>query len=202
MEIDPAQLEPRDNYRHLINCISPRPIAWVATRSRLGVDNLAPFSFFMGVGAKPMSIAFSIANHPDGRQKDTLVNIEETGCFVVNIVTEELVEPMNLSSAELPPEMDEFAFAKVERVPARLVAAYRVQNSPIQLECEKFQIVQVGSGPLAANLVIGKVMLIHVADDVAGASGIDQSKISFVGRLGGQEYSRCTDRFTLKRPAK
>src|SRR3954471_10074575 len=100
MTIDPATTSPRDFYRHLIASITPRPIAWVSTVSPAGVPNLAPFSFFNGVGANPPAVMFCPVNRRDGSRKDTLVNVEATRQFVVNVVSDRLAERMNATSAE------------------------------------------------------------------------------------------------------
>lgn len=201
MQLDPATATPREVYQAMIACITPRPIAWVSTVSPRGIPNLAPFSFFNGVGANPPTIVFSPVNRRDGSRKDTLINIEATPEFVVNIVPFALAGPMNESSAELPYEVSEFEKTGLTATPAVKVKAPRVKEAPVHFECVLHQIVKVGDGPLGANLVIGRIVWIDVADRVLGADGqIDPQKLDTIGRMGGNLYSRTTERFELPRP--
>src|SRR6185503_2724433 len=108
MQIDPAATAPRDFYRLMIGCIVPRPIAWVSSVSPRGVPNLAPFSFFNGVAANPPTLIFSPVNRRDGSKKDTVLNIEKTPEFVVNVVSFDQAAPMNACSEEFPYETSEF----------------------------------------------------------------------------------------------
>jgi flavin reductase (DIM6/NTAB) family NADH-FMN oxidoreductase RutF len=201
MLIDVDKTAPRDLYRHLISCIMPRPIAWVSTISPRGIPNLAPFSFFNGIGANPPTILFCPVNHRDGSKKDTLINIEATPEFVVNMVPFSLARPMNETSAELPYEVNEFETAQVTAVPALKVKPPRVKDSPVYLECVLHQIVKVGEGALGANVVIGRIVCMEISDAVLGADGlIDPRKLDAIGRMGGSLYARTTDLFELPRP--
>jgi flavin reductase (DIM6/NTAB) family NADH-FMN oxidoreductase RutF len=188
-------------YLHLIGAILPRPIAWVSTCSSAGQVNLAPFSFFSGVTARPASLVFSPVNRRDGSKKDTVLNIEQTGQFVVNVVPHGLAEQMNLTSAEFDYGVSELKRAGLEPEPAERVRPPRVRQSPIHFECELMQIVVVGEGPLAANLIIGRILLLHVAGCVLDRSGqIDPQKLDLIGRLGGASYTTTRQRFDLPRP--
>jgi flavin reductase (DIM6/NTAB) family NADH-FMN oxidoreductase RutF len=200
MLLDPLEMQPREVYSTLIRAISPRPIAWVSTISRDGVPNLAPFSFFNGVSSSPPSVVFSPVNHPDGRKKDTVVNIESNRQFVINMVPFSLAEQMSQTSAEYAHGVSEFESAGVTSVASQRVAPPRVAQAPIQVECELIQIVTVGEGPLSANLVIGKILLMHVDDEVCTDGKIDPQKADLIGRMGGADYCRTTDRFTVPRP--
>jgi len=201
MTFDPAVLPIRDFYRHMISSITPRPIAWVSTVSPANVPNLAPFSFFNGIGANPPSLLFCPVNHRDGSKKDTLLNIEATPEFVVNIVPFSLARPMNDTSAELPYEVNEFETAGVDAVPARKVKPPRVKDSPVFLECVLHSIVKVGEGALGANVVIGRIVCMEVSDAVMGADGlIDPRKLDTIGRMGGDHYTRTTELFSIHRP--
>jgi len=201
MLIDPASTTPRDLYRHLISIITPRPIAWVSTISPNGVPNLAPFSFFNGIGANPPTLLFCPVNHRDGSKKDTLLNVEANKEFVVNIVPYSLAVPMNETSAEVEYEVNEFDLAKVTPAPALKVKPPRVKESPIHLECVLHQIVSVGEGALGANVVIGRIVWMEIADSVLGTDNhIDPRKLDTIGRMGGSLYSRTTDLFDLPRP--
>ncbi|HTL52079.1 MAG TPA: flavin reductase family protein [Planctomycetota bacterium] len=201
MNLDPASVTPREVYRLMISCITPRPIAWVSTVSPRGIPNLAPFSFFNGVGANPPTVVFCPVNRRDGSRKDTLINIEATPEFVVNVVPYSLAGPMNESSAELPYEVSEFDSTGLTAEPAFKVKAPRVKEAPVHFECVLHQIVPVGEGALGANLVIGRIVWINVADRVLGADGqVDPQKLDTIGRMGGNLYSRTTERFELPRP--
>lgn len=201
MLVDPTDLQPRDVYQLMVRMITPRPIAWVSTYSEKNGHNLAPFSFFNGVTSSPPSVVFSPVNRADGSKKDTVLNIEENGEFVVNIVSMKHAETMNQSSADYPRDVDEFDAAKIKTIEATKVRPHRVLGSPIQLECKLIQIVPVGEGPLAANLVIGRIELIHLDDLVLDEKQkIDPAKVDAIGRMGGASYCRTTERFDLPRP--
>ncbi|HYG75837.1 MAG TPA: flavin reductase family protein [Planctomycetota bacterium] len=201
MIIDPAATAPRDLYRHLISLVTPRPIAWVSTISPRGIPNLAPFSFFNGIGANPPSVLFCPVNHRDGSKKDTLINVEAIGDFVVNIVPYSLAVAMNETSAEVPYEVNEFERAKLTAEPAKHVKSPRVKESPVHLECVLHQVIPVGQGALGANVVIGRIVWIEIADSVLDPKGqIDPRKLDTIGRMGGSLYARTTDLFDLPRP--
>lgn len=202
MLIDPAALPWNDAYKLMVGSIVPRPIAWVSTVSAAGVRNLAPFSFFTAVAAEPMTVCFSpMRRGSDGARKDTLVNIEETGEFVVNIVSEALVAAMNETSAEFPPAVDEFVAAGLTAVPSETVAPPRVAESLVAFECRLLQVVSVGEArPGAGALVLGTVGRMYVADHVMDQGRIRPDVLQPVGRMAGSDYVRCTDRFSLPRP--
>ena len=199
MQIDPETTPAPTIYKLLIGCVVPRPIAWVSTVSADGVNNLAPFSFFMAICNEPPTVAFSSGPRPAGR-KDTAANAEATGEFVVNVVDDDRAEQMNLSSGEYPPGVDEFALTGLTAVPGVKVKAPRVLEAPISMECRVTQILQVGKGP--HSLVIGEVVHFHVRDDVydAKTGRIDMHALRPVGRLAGQAYAHVHDIFEMKRP--
>ncbi|HZK80132.1 MAG TPA: flavin reductase family protein [Humisphaera sp.] len=201
MTFDPATTSIRDFYRHMISCITPRPIAWVSTISPRNVPNLAPFSFFNGVGANPPAVVFSPTNRRDGSPKDTLINVEKSGQFVVNVVSESVAKLMNDTSAEIDYEVSEFELCGLTPIPASRVKPPMVKEAMVQMECELIEIVHVGRGPLAANIVIGRIVMMHVNESVLDANGqIDPDKLATVGRMGGMSYCRTKDRFELERP--
>ena len=201
MEIDPAAESPRDFYFRMVSLITPRPIAWVSTISNEGIPNLAPYSFFNGISASPPSVVFSPVNRPDGSKKDTVVNIEQNGEFVINSVSREIAEKMNLTAGDYGYEENEFDVAGLTQMESRTVKPYRVAESSASFECELIQIVNVGEGPLAANLVIGKIKHLHIRDEVLDDRGrVDPEKLDNVGRLGGSLYSTTRDRFEIQRP--
>jgi len=201
MTLDFEQLPPRESYPWMINAITPRPIAWVSTVSAEGRTNLAPFSFFQGVCANPPTLLFSGANDRHGNRKDTIKNVEAVPEFVVNIVPYALREKMNATSAPLPHGESEFERFGIGAAPALRVAPPRVATAPAAFECRVDRIVRVGEGPLAGNIVIGRILCLHVDESVLGSDGrIDPARLDTIGRMGGEMYARTTDRFEIPRP--
>ena len=199
MIIEPENSDPKLVYATMIRAVTPRPIAWVATVSPNGTTNLAPFSYFNAVSTRPAALMFSVVNHPDGSKKDTCRNIETTKQFTVNIVPFSLAQPMQQTSAEFEYEVSEFEQAGLTARPSQQVRPPVVAESPIHFECELRQIVNVGQGPLAANVIFGNILLIEVADRVLDEGGkIDPALVDSIGRLGGRGYCRTTDRFEIR----
>jgi flavin reductase (DIM6/NTAB) family NADH-FMN oxidoreductase RutF len=190
---------PHDPFK---SCVVPRPIGWISTISRDGVVNLAPYSFFNGVaGSPPMVMFASNDQHRHGGLKDSLQNAIDTGEFVVNIATWELREPMNVTSAGVERGVDETALAGLATVPSQLVKAPRVAASPIHLECALHQVVELPSGKNGANHVaIGRVLGIHIADEVLADGKVDLKKIRPIARLGYHDYTVVDEIFTIRRP--
>ena len=196
MIIDPNTFE-RFN-AVLTGVIVPRPIAFVSTMSPDGEVNLAPYSFFNAVSYN--HVVFSSSRPVSNKSKDTLRNIEETGQFVVNIVVDPIADAMNATAAEYPEGVDEFEIAGLTHAPSQIVKPPRVAESPVNIECELDQVVQIGSGPHEHGLVIGKILLMHVSDDVIDGHRIDQAKLMATGRMAGNMYCRTNDRFEMVRP--
>ena len=200
-ELNTANLPTPALYQHLIRLILPRPIAWVSTLSADGIPNLAPFSFFTGVGAHPPTLAFCPANRRDGRPKDTLANLLANGEFVVNLVPHALASQMNLSATELEPEHSEFDLASLQTAPSHSVRPPRVLLAPASLECRLLHHLPLASGPGAANLVVGQILHIHLAPEILDQQGLpDLARLDLIGRLGGSDYCTTRDRFTIPRP--
>jgi flavin reductase (DIM6/NTAB) family NADH-FMN oxidoreductase RutF len=188
-------------YHTLVGVVTPRPIAWVTTVDRAGRVNLAPFSFFNAFGANPPVVVFSPTRRRDSSKKDTLLNVEATGEFVLNAAVAPLAEQINQSSKELPPGESEVEFVGLTTAPSLKVKPPRIAESPVHLECRVRQVVPVGDGPIAANLVIGEVLVIHVADDMLDARGkVDPRKLRTIARLGGDWYCHTSDLFEMRRP--
>src|SRR5713226_7000862 len=201
MTVDPQSTAVADIYKLLIGAIVPRPIAFVSSVNPEGAFNLAPFSFFTAISANPPVICFSpMVRGSDGTRKDTLRNIEAVKEFVVNVVSEEFAEKMNICSAEFPPEVDEFAMSGLTPVPSDLVKPPRVKESHINMECRLLQIVDVSSKPLGGSIVLGEVLRFHIDDSLFENFKIDPDKLHPIGRMGGPTYTRATDRFDLVRP--
>ncbi|MCO8124609.1 flavin reductase family protein [Stieleria sp. TO1_6] len=193
MELDVANQSLQEVYLRMVQMITPRPIAWVSTLSIDGIPNLAPFSFFTGIGAKPPTVCFSPANDSQGRPKDTLENIRRTGQFVVNVVTLPLAAAMHRTADDVPPESDEFQLAGLEQAASVKVAPPRVKLAAAAMECTLHSAIQLGTGPGGANLVIGNVVYFHIDDTVA-----DQAAIATIGRVGRRDYTEVNDTFRLQ----
>lgn len=186
----------------MIDAITPRPIAWVSTLSAEGRTNLAPFSFFQGVCANPPTLLFTGANDRNGKRKDSVINVEQVPEFVVNVVPYALRETMNLTAAPLPHGESEFEKFHIESAPSLRVRPPRVAAAPAAFECRLDRIVRIGEGPLAANVVFGTVLCMHVSEAVLGPDGrISPQKLDTIGRMGGDCYTRTTELFTIKRPS-
>lgn len=201
MEITPGNLEWTDAYKLLVGSIIPRPIAFVTTLDSNGVINAAPFSFFTAICADPMLVCFSpMRRGSDGAKKDTLNNIEETKEFVINIVSEDFVEQMNICATEFPAEIDEIDMAGLTKVNSQTVNPPRIKESKVQLECTLYQVLHFGEHAGAGSLVIGKVELVHVADELFEKGRINSEKLKPIGRLAGHMYTKpMTDVFELVR---
>jgi len=202
MELIPSSLPHQSIYKLLTGAILPRPIGWISTVDADGRPNLAPFSFFNAVCSNPPTVVFCpMIRSLDGKTKDTLDNVRATNEFVVNIVSEDLAEAMNLSSVEAPPEVNEFEFARVTAEPSVTVRPPRVKESRVHFECRVRQIVEIGSEPGGGCVVIGEVLHIHVDDAVlTGGDKISLAALKPIGRLAGGGYVRVTDLFELERP--
>ncbi len=201
MQIDPSTAAVPDVYQYLVGLVTPRPIAWVTTISPAGVVNLAPFSFFNAFGANPPIVVFSPTLRRDGTKKDTLLNLEKLGEFVIHAATAPLAEHVNLSSKEIPHDESEVSLTGLSMVQSVKVKPPRIAEASAAMECVVRQIVQCGTGPIAANLVIGEVVMMHIADEVLdGKGGIDPRKLKTVARLGGAFWCHTSDLFELKRP--
>ena len=204
MKIDLANKRHRDLHHLLMSAIVPRPIAWVSTISGDGVYNLAPFSSCCVVCMKPPMVGFAIGTTREGQRKDTLNNIKMTQDFVVNLVTEDLAEAMNITSASYPPEVDEFKEAGLTAVPADLVKSPMVVESPVNLECRLYRVLEFGGERITSGFVVGEILRIHVNDELYVNEAIDMSKLKAIGRLGGgvgsDMYCRTTTSFVMGRP--
>lgn len=213
LTINPSNCETRQIYKLMTGMIVPRPVALVSTMDRGGVANLAPFSFFSGVGANPPTVLFCPAlratgvseagSRPDLRhdmRKDTLRNVEETGEFVINVVSEAIAMATNISSAEVPPEVDEFRLAGLTPVPSEAVRPYRVAESPAQMECRLLQVIYTSREPGGGVIVLGEVVRFHLREDLFQEFRVDPAGLDAVGRMAGNTWVRTKDRIDLIRP--
>ena len=206
MEIKPDELTQPQRYRLMIGSIVPRPIAFVSTLSVDGRPNLAPFSFFTGVGAAPMTVAFCPANKPDGGEKDTLRNCKPateggTGEFVVSVAAEAYRREVSAAGEPLPYGESEFELTGLDTAVSTVVKAPRVAASPVAYECRTLRVIRLAAGEAGgANMVIGEVVHLHVDDRMLNERfEIDADRLSAIGRMGGIEYCRTADRFAMPR---
>ncbi|CAN5508681.1 flavin reductase family protein [soil metagenome] len=191
LDLDPADAPEREVYLLLTALVVPRAIAWISTLDTHGVPNLAPHSYFTIAANNPPHVVFS-----SSAVRDTLTNIRATGEFVVNVVSADLVEPMNLSSAEFPPGDDEFVRAGLTTAPSVRVGAPRVAEARAHLECRAVQELAVGD----SHLVIGEVVHIHVAGSVIADARVSPQLLDPIARLSGSGYTPLGDVFRMPRP--
>jgi flavin reductase (DIM6/NTAB) family NADH-FMN oxidoreductase RutF len=191
---------PHDPFK---SCIVPRPIAWVSTIHPNGAINLAPFSFFNALASDPpiVMIAFT-GYHQHGGEKDTLHNIKASGDFVINIVPHALMDAMNQTTASLEHGVSELEFAGLTAEPSVLVKPPRVAQAPIHLECEFFQEIELPCTleDSINRTILGKVLGIHIKDEVLTDGLVDLNKIKPLARLGYQEYIAVDNIFKMTRP--
>ena len=207
MNVSPSEISYGELYGILLNSVAPRPIAWVSTLSASGQHNLAPFSFFNVMCVDPPLLGFAPGlrepKRPEaqhGEPKDTLRNIRETREFVVNIVTFELLQPMNVTSGEYDASVDEFEIAKVTPVASRFGLPARVVESPVSFECKLHQVLDFSPAPTSGSLVIGEIVSIHMEDAHLKEGKLDRNSLDLIGRMGGIQYTRTTERIELARP--
>jgi len=205
LSINPEECEPRQVYKLMTGIIVPRPIALVSSMDIRGILNLAPFSFFAGVGSNPPTVLFCPtlrSPDPSGniRRKDTLKNVEETGEFVINIVNEAMAERANAAAAEVSPEVDEFELAGLTATPSQVVRPPRVAESPAQMECKILQVIYTGRDAGSGVVVLGQVLCFHVRKDLVDDFRIDPTGLDAVGRMAGNTWVRTQDRIELIRP--
>ena len=205
LSFNPAECQQRQIYKLMTGIIVPRPIALVSTMSLEGVANLAPFSFFCGVGSNPPTVLFcptlrAGASAESGERKDTLRNVEETGEFVINVVSEAIAAAANAASAEVPPEVDEFLLSGLTPIPSQAVRPSRVAESPAQMECKLLQVIYTGHAPSSGVIVLGEVVRFHVREELVENFRVDPAGLDAVGRMAGNTWVRTRDRIELVRP--
>lgn len=202
---DPAIYEQRQIYKLMTGIIVPRPVALVSTVDEDGSPNLAPFSFFSGVGSAPPTVLFcpalraSTSDHA-AQRKDTLRNVEQTREFVVNVVNEAISTKANATAAEVGPEIDEFQLAGLTPLASLVVRPHRVAESPAQMECRLLQVIYTGHAPASGVIVLGEVVRFHVREDLVEDFRVDPDALDAVGRMAGNTWVRTRDRVELIRP--
>jgi flavin reductase (DIM6/NTAB) family NADH-FMN oxidoreductase RutF len=205
LSLNPADYETQQIYKLMTGLIVPRPVALVSTIDREGVRNLAPFSFFSGVGSNPPTLLFcpvlrASGDHRTDSRKDSLRNAEQTGEFVVNVISDAIAWASNESAAEVAPEVDEFELAGLTAIASEAVKPPRVAESPAQFECKVLQIIFTGQNPGAGVVVLGEIVRVHVWKDLEHNFRIDPEKLDAVGRMAGNTWVHTRDRFELVRP--
>ena len=200
MLFDFAAIPPRERYKLLISTVTPRPIAWVVSQNAQGDLNAAPFSFFNAFSGEPPVVGIGISSHEPGRPKDTRNNISQTGQFVVNLVSDEAAAAMNITAIEFEAGVNELAQAELATVPSVYVKPPRIAISPVAMECELLQIVEVGP---ETGLVLGRVRAMHIHDDMVidpAKNYVDTPKLKLIGRMHSSGwYARTSDLFLMDR---
>jgi len=200
--------EPKKNnhglpYDPFKSCVVPRPVGWISTVGADGVANLAPYSQFQNLTFDPPYVMFAANQSLRGRRKDSVVNAEQSGEFVHNMVTYDLREAMNLTAQRVAPEVDEFELAGLAKAPSMLVKAPRVARSPVHFECRYHQTIRLpGNGTMGTvDIVIGEVIGIHIKDDFIQADGkLSILKIRPLARLGYHDYTSIESVFEMVIP--
>lgn len=188
----------------LTGAVGPRPIALASTIDEDGNPNLSPFSFFNAFGSNPPILIFSPARRGrDNTTKHTYENLKQIDEVVINVVTYGMVQQISLASSDFPKGVSEFGKAGFSMEVSELVKPYRVAESPVQFECKVLQIIETGDQAAAGNLVICRIVAIHIDESVLDPNGnIDPYKIDLVGRLGGDFYCRASGNalFMVEKP--
>lgn len=193
---DFAALTPRERYKLLIGAVVPRPIALVTTVDAQGVVNAAPFSFFNCLSADPAILALGVEYRPTGAQKDTGRNVRETLAFTVNIVSDALVEGMNVCATPFEPGTDELAEAGLTAMPGIKVPCPWIGQAPAAFECRHHTTLGIGN---SREIILGEVVYAHFRADTVDAQRhyVDPGALDAIGRMGGHGYATTRDYFDL-----
>lgn len=201
---EPKDLPQQKVHSFLVGGVAPRPIALVSTVSSDGIPNLSPFSFYNAFGSNPPVVAFSASRRgKDGSLKDTFNNLSATGECVINAVTYDILEQINLASTEYPSNINEWEKCGLTPLLSDLVKPFRAAESPFQMECRLLQIVTAGDKPGSANIAICEVVKFHIEDSILTDGRIDPLKIHHIGRNGGEYWTDVdyNSLFKLHKPA-
>ncbi|MGD0963714.1 MAG: flavin reductase family protein [Candidatus Acidiferrales bacterium] len=200
MLFDFTEIPPQECYKLLVSTVTPRPIAWVVSQDGSGRINAAPFSFFNAFSGDPPVIGIGIGSHNPPTPKDTRANIRATGQFVVNLVSGQNAEMMNITAIDFEAGVNEIEKAGLSTLPSVRVKPPRIAQSPVSMECELMQIIDLGADN---GLVLGRVVAMHVHDDAvidAAKHYIDTPKLKLIGRMHGRGwYVRTSDLFLMPR---
>lgn len=196
LSFDFQQLSAREKYKILIGSVVPRPIALVTTVDAEGRANAAPFSFFNALSADPPILALGVENYSDLSPKDTTLNIRQNQEFTVNIVSDALVEAMNVCAVPFEPGFDELVAAGLTAIPGTRVGCPRIGEAPVALECRRMMALSIGQ---SREIILGEVLMAHVRDDLIDPATlyIDQLGLDAIGRMGGHGYARTREYFDL-----
>jgi flavin reductase (DIM6/NTAB) family NADH-FMN oxidoreductase RutF len=196
---DFATIPSRDQNKLLLSTVVPRPIAWIVSLDPDNRLNAAPFSFFNAFAVDPPVVGVGIGSHENGRRKDTRRNIQGTREFVINLVCEEMASAMNVTAIEFDAKVCELSEAGLETRPSLHIKPPRIAGSPVAMECELMQIVDLGP---STGLVLGRVLAMHVREDVildADRHYVDTPKMRLIGRMHSGWYTRASNLFRLER---
>ena len=200
MLFDFAEMSATERYKLLLSTVVPRPIAWVVSQNLDGRLNAAPFSFFNAFSSNPAVVGIGVGSHEARRPKDTRNNIRDTRQFVINLVSEEMAEAMNITAIEFAPDTNELSEAGLQTIPSVHVKPPRIAKSPVAMECELMQIVELGPD---SGLVLGQVLAMHVQDEYvldASRRYIDTPQLKLIGRMYGSGwYVKTSDLFQIPR---
>jgi flavin reductase (DIM6/NTAB) family NADH-FMN oxidoreductase RutF len=200
ISIDPQSNTERENYKLLIGSIIPRPIAFVISASAEGVLNSAPFSYFNIVSSKPPMISLAI-QRVNGVPKHTAANIKQNKEFVIHIVDEGIVEQVNTTAANIPPNVSELDLTKFTLAKSTQISVSGINEAKIRMECVLEQGLELGEGDhIQTDLIIGKVVQFHIQDDIFKEGKIDPDQLGAVSRLAGNNYAKIGHIFTIERP--
>ena len=201
MQFNCKETEESVLYKLLTGTIIPRPIGWISTVDENGINNLAPFSYFNMVSSDPPCIMFS-TRRDNAKNKDTLNNVLQNNEFVVNLVTLDVVEQMNATSATVPSEIDEFELANLTPIDSVSVEPKRVKESLVHFECEKIHhyFIRDANENETACVIIGQIKIIHIDDAILSENNrINLDKYKPVARLAGPNYGTLGEIFSIKR---
>lgn len=204
LSIDLSEIGVPKAHHYLLSAVGPRPICFASTIDEKGRSNLAPFSFFNVFSSNPPIAVFSPSRSGrTGQNKDTFNNVQKVKQVVINLVNYKMVEQMSLASSPYPPEIDEFVKSGLTPLKSELIKPFRVKEAPVQMECEVIEIRELGPSGGAGNLVICKILKMHIAEELLNDEKmIDQEKIDLVARMGGDWYCRTDSNsmFEIKKP--
>ena len=186
IKINPKNTETKLVQEYLLSAVGPRPIALASTIDKNNIPNLSPFSFFNVFSGNPPILIFSPARRiRNNTEKDTLRNLQQIKEVVINIVNYNIVEKMVKSSFDYPSEIDEFIESGFTHLNSEIVKPFRVEESPVQMECTVNKIISLGENAGSGNLIICEIQLIHISEKILSQNKkIDQHKIDLVGRMG------------------
>ena len=193
MEYSPSDLSQRERYKVLTSFVLPRPIAWVTSLGADGVVNAAPFSFFNVFCEDPPLCMFAVNRRPDGREKDTLVNIQRLGEFVVNLTDEPLARAMHETSGDFPPDIGEPDYLGLKLAPSSKIEVPRLADAPFAMECKTWKLIDVNGD---RELIMGEGIHFHIRDELwdHDAMRVHMDRYHPIGRMFADRYCRTDDR--------